>query len=287
MFQTFILMRTIQSISEMQSQAADLHAGGQTISLVPTMGCLHEGHASLMEIARKKAEKSVVSIFVNPEQFGPNEDFEKYPRSLDRDLETCREHGVDLVFNPLAEEIYPAGYSTYVSEEGIARGLCGISRPTHFRGVATVCLKLFNIIRPATVVLGQKDAQQCAVVKKMVSDLNLPIEIAVGPTLRDADGLAMSSRNNYLSDSQRQDALMIPRALQEGKALVDEGVRQVERVVAEITHWLSQRRCLRVIYVQIVDRETMEPVREIVPGHSMVALAVWVDQIRLIDNILL
>ncbi len=280
-------MQTIQLIDEMQSHAIDLRSSGQSIGLVPTMGCLHEGHCSLIEIAKKKADEVIVSIFVNPAQFGPNEDFEKYPRVLEQDLEKCREHGADLVFNPAVDEIYPAGYSTYVSEEHIAQGLCGISRPTYFRGVATVCLKLFHITRPDLVVLGQKDAQQCAVIKKMVSDLNLPIEITVGPTFRDPDGLATSSRNSYLSDFQRQDALTIPRALQEGKALVDQGVRQVERIVAEITHWLSQCRRLRVIYVQIVDCETMKPVREIIPGRSVVTVAVWVDQIRLIDNILL
>ena len=280
-------MQTIQSINEMQSHAISLRSGGQLIGLVPTMGCLHEGHLSLIDIAKEKADKVIVSIFVNPTQFGPSEDYGKYPRMLEQDIEKCRERGADIVFNPSAEDIYPKGYSTYVSEEHISQGLCGISRPVHFRGVTTVCLKLFNITRPDVAVFGQKDAQQCAVIKKMVADLNLPIEVAVGPTLREPDGLAISSRNSYLSALQRQDALTIPRALEEGRKLVDQGVRQVDRVVAEITHHLSNCRRIRIIYVQIVDRDTMEPAREIVLGKSVVTIAVWVDQTRLIDNILL
>ncbi|MGB0415632.1 MAG: pantoate--beta-alanine ligase [Coraliomargarita sp.] len=280
-------MQTIQSINEMQSHAISLRSGGRLIGLVPTMGCLHEGHLSLIDIAKERADKVIVSIFVNPTQFGPNEDFEKYPRVLEDDLAKCRERGVDIVFNPNIEDIYPEGYSTYVSEETVGSDLCAISRPNHFRGVTTVCLKLFNITRPDVAVFGQKDAQQCAVIKKMVTDLNLPLEVVVGPTLRDPDGLATSSRNRYLTDSQREDALTIPRALAEGKKLVDEGVRSVDRVVAEITHHLSQCRRIRVIYVQMIDRDTMEPAREIISGKHMVAVAAWVDQTRLIDNILL
>jgi pantoate--beta-alanine ligase len=280
-------MQTIQSIHEMQSHAISLRSSGQLIGLVPTMGCLHEGHLSLIDIAKEKTDKVIVSIFVNPTQFGPNEDYDKYPRMLEADIDHCRTRGADIVFNPSVEEIYPHGYSTYVNEERVSQGLCGVSRPIHFRGVTTICLKLFNITRPDVAVFGQKDAQQCAVIKKMVADLNLPIEIAVGPTLRDPDGLATSSRNNYLTDLQRADALCIPRALNEGKQLVDQGVRQVDRVVAEITHHLSQCRRLRIIYVQIVDRDTMEPAREIVLGRSAVTVAVWVDETRLIDNILL
>ena len=280
-------MQTIQSIHEMQSHAISLRASGQLIGLVPTMGCLHEGHLSLIDIAKEKTDKVIVSIFVNPTQFGPNEDYDQYPRTLDQDIAKCFERGADIVFNPSSEEIYPQGYSTYVKEERVGQGMCGISRPIYFRGVTTICLKLFNITRPDIAVFGQKDAQQCAVIKKMVSDLNLPIEISVGPTLRDPDGLATSSRNRYLSELQRADALTIPFAMEEGRRLVEEGVRQVDRVVAEITHHLSQCRRLRIIYVQIVDRETMEPVREIIIGKSLVAISVWVDQTRLVDNILL
>lgn len=278
-------MQTIQSINEMQSHAISLRSKGCLIGLVPTMGCLHEGHLSLIDIAREKADKVIVSIFVNPAQFGPNEDFDRYPRILEEDLELCRQKGVEIAFNPNISEMYPEGYSTYVEEGHISEDLCGISRPNHFRGVATVCLKLFNITRPDFAVFGQKDAQQCAVIKKMATDLNLPIEIVVGSTLRDADGLATSSRNRYLTSMQRSDALTIPYALGAGKKLVEEGVRNVDRVVAEVTHHLSQCRRIRMLYVKVVDRETMEPAREIEPGRHIIVLAAWVDQIRLIDNI--
>ena len=280
-------MQKISSINEMQSHAISLRSNGCLIGLVPTMGCMHEGHISLIDIAREKADKVIVSIFVNPAQFGANEDFDRYPRVLAEDLELCREKGVDIVFNPESAEIYPEGYSTYVEEEQVSAGLCGVSRPNHFRGVATVCLKLFNITRPDFAVFGQKDAQQCAVVRKMASDLNLPIEVLVGPTLRDADGLATSSRNRYLTPTQRSDALTIPKALGEGKKLVEQGVRNVDRVVAEVIHHLSQCRRIRVLYVQVVDNETMEPAREIEPGRHSIVLAAWVDQTRLIDNIAL
>ena len=280
-------MQTIQSINEMQSHAISLRTNGCLIGLVPTMGCLHEGHLSLIDIAREKADKVIVSIFVNPTQFGLNEDFDRYPRILKEDLALCEDRGVDIVFNPDIADVYPKGYSTYVNEEQVSADLCGVSRPNHFRGVATVCLKLFNITRPDYAVFGQKDAQQCSMVKKMASDLNLPIEVLVGPTLRDADGLATSSRNRYLTSLQRSDALTIPNALEEGKKLVEQGVRNVDRVVAEVTHHLSQCRRIRVLYVRVVDRETMEPASEIESGKHIIVTAAWVDQTRLIDNIAL
>lgn len=269
----------------MQSHAISLRSSGRLIGLVPTMGSLHEGHLALIDIAKEEADKVIVSIFVNPAQFGPSEDFDEYPRVLEEDLEKCRERGVDIVFNPGVQEMYPQGYSTYVKEEHLSAGLCGVSRPHHFRGVTTVCLKLFNIARPDIAVFGQKDAQQCAVVKKMVADLNLPIEVVVGPTLRDPDGLATSSRNAYMSEVQRQEALSIPKALSIAGAMVKEGTRSVDRIVAEITHHLSLHRRVRVIYVQVVDKETMEPAREIEPGRHIACVAAWLDQTRLIDNI--
>ncbi len=280
-------MKTIQSVDEMQALVNGVRANGKRIALVPTMGCLHEGHCSLIRMAKAKAEFLVVSLFVNPTQFAPNEDFDCYPRQLQDDLLQCESLGVDAVFNPSVEELYPRGYSTYVTEEVVSAGLCGVSRPAHFRGVTTVCLKLFNIVQPQLAIFGQKDAQQAAVLKKMVRDLNLQLEMEIAPTLRDADGLAMSSRNKHLSASQRGDALAINRALGIGKTMVEQGVRNVDRVVAEITHHLAQHRRVRVIYVQIVDRDTMEPAREIVPGRHLVAIAAWVDEVRLIDNILL
>ncbi|PXA04764.1 pantoate--beta-alanine ligase [Coraliomargarita sinensis] len=278
-------MQTIQSVNEMQSHAIGLRSSGHLIGLVPTMGSLHEGHLSLIDIAKERADKVIVSIFVNPTQFGPSEDYEKYPRVLEEDLEKCRERGVDIVFNPSVSEMYPKGYSTYVNEEHISAGLCGISRPHHFRGVTTVCLKLFNIARPDIAIFGQKDAQQCAVIKKMVTDLNLPTEVLVGPTVREPDGLALSSRNAYLTDVQRNEALSISKALHIAKGMVDQGTRSVDRIVAEITHHLSLHRRVRVIYVQVVEKDTMEPATEILPGKQLVTLAAWVDQTRLIDNI--
>lgn len=278
-------MQTIQSVNEMQSHAIGLRSSGMLIGLVPTMGGLHEGHLELIDIAKKEADKVIVSIFVNPAQFGPSEDFEEYPRVLEDDLEKCRQRGVDIVFNPSVQEMYPRGYSTYVKEEHLSAGLCGVSRPHHFRGVTTVCLKLFNIARPDIAVFGQKDAQQCAVIKKMVADLNLPTTVVVGPTRRDSDGLATSSRNAYMSEVQRQEALSISKALRIAEAMVEEGTRSVDRIVAEITHHLSLHRRIRVIYVQVVDKKTMEPAREIEPGRHIASVAAWVDQTRLIDNI--
>lgn len=281
-------MQTIQSVNEMQSHAIGLRSSGRLIALVPTMGCLHEGHLSLIDIAKEKADKVIVSIFVNPTQFGPNEDYDKYPRMLEEDIEKCRERGADIVFNPSLDEMYPDGYSTYITEETISDGLCGVSRPHHFRGVTTVCLKLFNITRPDIAVFGQKDGQQCAVIRKMVTDLNIPAEIVIGPTLRDPDGLAISSRNAYLSPLQRKDALSISKSLSIAQKMVEDGVRSVDRVVAEITHTLSLSRKVRVIYVQIVDRDTMKPAsRNIDVGKQIITVAVWVDETRLIDNALI
>lgn len=273
----------------MQSHAISMRSRGELISLVPTMGCLHEGHLSLIDIAKERADKVVVSIFVNPAQFEPNEDFERYPRTLEADTEKCRELGVDILFNPGEKEIYPKGYSTYVDEEHVSSGMCGVSRPRHFRGVTTICLKLFNIVRPDMAVFGQKDAQQCAVIRKMITDLNIPTEVVVGETRRNEDGLAISSRNRYLTSIQYAEALKISKALMMGRDMVQkEGVRSVDRVVAEITHSLLSSRHTRVIYAQIVDRLTMEPAgRDIVPGKHIVCVAVWIDQVRLIDNILL
>ena len=278
-------MQTIQSVNEMQSHAIGLRSSGRLIGLVPTMGSLHEGHLSLIDIAKEKSDKVIVSIFVNPTQFGPSEDYEKYPRVLEEDIEKCRERGADIVFNPSVDEIYPPGFSTFVTEEQISSGLCGVSRPHHFRGVTTVCLKLFNITRPDLVVLGQKDAQQCAVIRKMVTDLNVSAEIVIGPTHRDADGMATSSRNAYLTDSQRQEALCISQSLRTAKNMVDSGTKSVDRIVAEVIHHLSLSRRIRVIYAQVVDRDTMEPAREIIPGQQLLCVAAWADQIRLIDNI--
>ena len=280
-------MQTITSVFEMQSLAAELRSKDRLIGLVPTMGALHEGHLSLVRLARERSDFVVVSIFVNPIQFSPSEDFARYPRDLERDCQLCEQAGADLVFAPSAEELYPKGYSTYLVEEFIGRPLEGVSRPTHFRGVLTVVAKLFNIVRPDIAVFGQKDAQQVAVIKKMANDLHFMVDVVTAPTVRESDGLAMSSRNRYLSANQRADALIIAQALKCAKDMADSGVRSADRLIAEVTHLLGTRRRLRVIYVSIVDRSTMEAVREVLPGKTLLAIAVWVDEIRLIDNALL
>ena len=280
-------MQVIASIFDMQSTAEDLRSKDRLIGLVPTMGALHEGHLSLIRLAKERADTVIVSIFVNPAQFGANEDFASYHRDLPRDVELCEKAGADLVFAPTVEEIYPKAYSTYVTEESISKTLCGISRPSHFRGVTTIVAKLFNIIRPDLAVFGQKDAQQVAVIRKMVNDLHFCVDIVVAPTVREPDGLAMSSRNRNLTATQRTEALAIFEALHKAKEMVDGGVYNADRLIAEATHHMGERRRVRVIYTSIVDRGTMEAVREVLPGKAMMAIAVWVDEVRLIDNILL
>jgi pantoate--beta-alanine ligase len=280
-------MQVIHSIADMQSLAMNLESKGRHIGLVPTMGALHAGHVSLIEAARKKCDDVVVSIFVNPTQFGPNEDYSKYPRTLEADLQACETAGADIVFAPAADEIYPKAYSTFVSEEHISKPLCGQSRPGHFRGVTTVVAKLFNIVRPEFAFFGQKDAQQVAVIRKMVTDLHFRIDVVSCPIVREDDGLALSSRNRYLSTIQRQDALALSQAIFNAKKMVEAGTRSTDRVIAETTHILGQRRRVRLIYAQIVDCNTMEAMKEIVPGRSLLAIAAWVDEVRLIDNIVL
>jgi len=280
-------MQTIHTITAIQDLTRDLRGRGQIIGLVPTMGALHEGHLSLIRLAAERADSVVVSIFVNPTQFGPSEDFSKYPRDLGADLSACSDAGADVVFTPTVEEMYPKGFSTFVLEDHVSKPLEGASRPTHFKGVTTVVAKLFNIVAPDFAVFGQKDAQQVAVIRKMVSDLYLPVDVVVGPTVRDPDGLAMSSRNRYLSSIQRKDALALHQALNKAKEMVAAGEVRSDRLIAEATHILGQHRRIRVIYVAVADRMTMEPVREAVPGKSIVVLAAWIDEVRLIDNFLL
>jgi pantoate--beta-alanine ligase len=280
-------MQVIASVFDMQATAENLRSKDRLIGLVPTMGALHEGHLSLVRLAKERADTVIVSIFVNPLQFGPSEDVTKYPRDLARDVELCEQAGVDVVFTPTVEEMYPRGHSTYVTEEMISKPLCGQSRPNHFRGVTTVMAKLFNIVRPDVAVFGQKDAQQVAVIKKMVNDLHFCIDIVTGPLVRESDGLAMSSRNRYLTASQREEARVVDQALKRAKEMVDGGVRNVDRLVAEATHTIANRRRVRIIYASVVDRCTMEAAREVLPGKTMLAVAVWVDEVRMIDNILL
>ena len=278
-------MEVLSTVSEIQALSLGLQKEGKTIGFVPTMGYLHEGHLSLIDLIRERSDVLILSIFVNPTQFGLGEDLEKYPRDWERDLQLCRERKVDYVFAPNTDEVYLSDASTFVSEEGVSSGLCGQARPTHFKGVTTICAKLFNLCRPTYLALGQKDAQQVVVLKRMIRDLHFPIEVVIGPTIREADGLALSSRNSYLNEKQRADALLLNQALEAGKRLVDEkGVRSVDRVKAEVMNILRNGSFIRVNYAEVVDRETMEVEAEIELGRSMLVVAAWVDTIRLIDN---
>lgn len=279
-------MEVIRSATEMQARALACKQEGKSIGFIPTMGSLHEGHLSLIDLIKEQCDLLLLSIYVNPTQFGVGEDFDKYPRDLDKDLEMCKSRGVDLVFAPESSEIYQTDASTFVIEDTVGKGLCGTARPNHFRGVATVCAKLFNLCMPKVVVLGQKDAQQVVVLKRMIRDLHFPIKVVVGPILRESDGLAMSSRNAYLQTKQREDALLVYQSLQAAYKIVEEkGSNNVDRVKAEVLNVLKGGRHLRVNYVEVVDRESMRPETEIVAGRSMLAVAVWVDQVRLIDNL--
>jgi len=278
-------MEVISNISEIQHLSLKFEREGKKIGFVPTMGYLHEGHLSLINLIRDRSDVVILSIFVNPTQFGVGEDLNEYPRDQERDLELCRDRKVDYVFAPETDEIYLPDATTFVSEEGVSAGLCGQARPTHFKGVTTICAKFFNLCRPNYVALGQKDAQQVVVIKRMIRDLHFPIEVVIGPTIREPDGLAMSSRNAYLNPKQRSDALLLNKALEAGKALVDQkGVRNVDRVKAELINVLRNGSSLRVNYAEVVDSETMKPDTEIELGRSMLVVAVWVDSIRLIDN---
>lgn len=271
----------------MRSLAAQWKMERKTIALVATQGALHTGQEALIRAAKERADVVVVSVFVNPLQFGPNELTAKYPRSFERDVALCERCGATVVFAPAAEEIYPRGYSTYVMEDTTSRLLCGPSRPTHFRGVTTLMAKFFNIMRPDVAVFGQKSVQRASVVKKMAADLDFGVEIVVVPTVREADGLAAGIRNGEFTSSQRQEALGIHAALKRAQEMAAAGVRSPDRIVAEATHILGDRRRLRIIYICVIDRETMEPMREVISGRSMLAIAAWVDEVRVIDNAVL
>ena len=280
-------MQIIHSIDEMQCLSEKLRKEGSKIGFVPTMGYLHEGHLSLVNLLKEQTDTVILSIFVNPIQFGKGEDLEKYPIDLDGDMKLCQERGVDIVFIPEGGEMYRKGHSTLIQEEKVSQGLCGKTRPSHFQGVATICAKLFNICQPHTVALGQKDAQQVVVLKRMILDLNFPLEVVVGDIFRENDGLAMSSRNSYLTSEQRRDALFINRSLRAGQELVGQGVLNGETIMQAVISNLRQAKSIRLDYVEVVDRNTMEPKQEIIPNQSMIVLAVWIDKVRLIDNLIL
>ena len=283
-------MQIVSSVAAMQRLAKKWRQAGIKIGFVPTLGYLHDGHLSLVREARKrvgKRGKVVVSIYVNPTQFAPTEDLAKYPRDLKRDLKMCRAEGADLVFTPGDAEIYPGRaegeYSTYVVEEKLSRSMEGAARPTHFRGVATVVAKLFNLVLPDVAVFGQKDFQQAAVIQRMVSDLNFPVQIIVAPTLRERDGLAMSSRNKYLDPEQRTQAVILFHALQAARAAVKKKSVSAVKLKKDLQEFITAAPLGRLDYVEFFDPETLEPVTQVKPGTQM-ALAVYFGKTRLIDN---
>ncbi len=274
--------KTIQSVRKLV-QAARRH--GKKIGLVPTMGALHAGHISLVEAAKRKCDFIVVSIFVNPTQFGPNEDFQKYPRPLKTDLQFCRKAGVDLVFAPTAKEMYSSENLTWIDVEKLTEPLCGKFRPGHFRGVATVCAKLFYIVLPDIAFFGQKDAQQAIIIKRMVADLNMPLKIVICPTIREKSGLALSSRNQYLTTQQKQDSAAIYKSLQKCRQLIKSGVRNSNLLKAQMKKILNQIPSLKIQYISIVDAETLRDLK-LATGRVLIAVAVKLGATRLIDNII-
>lgn len=275
-------MKIVSTVEEVRAQVKEWKKEGYTIGFVPTMGYLHEGHASLMDAAGKN-DKVVVSIFVNPIQFGPNEDLESYPRDLEHDAKVCEEHGVDLIFHPTPEEMYGEHFYTYVDMDVLTKELCGLSRPVHFRGVCTVVNKLFNIVTPDHAYFGEKDAQQLAIIKRMVKDLNMPLEIHGCPIIREEDGLAKSSRNTYLSEEERKAALVLSRSIFLGKEMVEKGERDAKKVVAAMTAEIEKEPLAKIDYVKVVDLETMQQV-ETIEHDILTAIAVYIGKTRLIDN---
>lgn len=275
-------MITVETVGQIRQLAKDWHRSGQTVGLVPTMGYLHEGHLSLIRECTRLADRVVVSIFVNPTQFGPNEDFSSYPRNMERDLALCAAAGVHAVFAPQTENFYPPHPTTWVVEEELAKGLCGRSRPGHFRGVTTVVAKLFNAVMPDVAVFGQKDAQQALVVSRMVRDLDFPVKIHIAPIVREADGLAMSSRNVRLSSEQRTTALALNRGLRLAEKLCREGDRSAASLRQAVVD-LLERAGAEIDYVELTDCETLQPV-DVVKRPTLLALAVRVGKVRLIDN---
>ena len=274
------------TIKDVRERVNDWKREGLTVGFVPTMGYLHEGHKSLMQAARANNDKVVVSVFVNPMQFGPNEDLESYPRDFEKDSALCESVGVDLIFHPDPEEMYADGFCSYVDMNGLTTELCGKSRPIHFRGVQTVVLKLFNIVKPDRAYFGQKDAQQLAVIKRMVKDLNVDTEIVGCPIVREADGLAKSSRNTYLNPDERKAALILSRSLKLGRKLIENGETDAKAVIKAITDSINTERLAQIDYVDVVDFDTITPVDRI--GKSvLVAIAVYIGKTRLIDNFII
>lgn len=279
------MVRLISDPMEMQQFSLKEKRQGHSVGFVPTMGYFHEGHLSLMRRARRECGRVVVSLFVNPLQFGPQEDFERYPRDLDRDAALAKEVGVDVLFVPEVAAMYPPGYATYVEVAGLTEPLCGRSRPGHFRGVTTVVAKLFNIVQPDVAYFGQKDYQQALIISRMSRDLFWPLQVVICPTVRETDGLAASSRNVYLSDEERRQATCLFQALEAGKRAIAQGerrAREIERIMAEV---IRQRPLARIDYAEVRRAHDLGPVEEIT-GKVVLALAVWIGRTRLIDNAL-
>lgn len=280
-------MKIITAVHDMQTTAAALRAEGQRIGFVPTLGNLHEGHLSLIRLAKRHAEVVVVSIFVNPTQFGPDEDFTSYPRTFEADRARCDELGVDIVLYPSVADMYPDGASSAVTENALSKTLCGASRPGHFDGVCTVVAKLFNIVQPHIAVFGEKDAQQLRIIRRMVRDLRFPVTIISGPTQREADGLALASRNQYLTPAQRAQAICLRRALDKADRLFAAGERDPLHLQAAMREIIEQEPDAKIDYVALVDDETLQPLTGPIERPALAALAVWVGHPRLIDNTVL
>ncbi len=276
-------MKISGSISEVRQIVKEWRKEGLTVGLVPTMGYLHEGHKSLIDKAVKENDRVVVSVFVNPIQFGPTEDLASYPRDLERDAKLCEEAGANLIFHPEKEEMYFDDFSSFVEVQGVSKGLCGKSRPIHFRGVCTVVTKLFNIVKPDRAYFGQKDAQQLAVVKRMVRDLNMDIEIIGCPIIREEDGLAKSSRNTYLSPEERKAAVILSKSLKLGKEAIEAGERDSKKIIEIITNNINTEKLAKIDYVEIVDPLSIENIDKI-ENSALVAMAVYIGKTRLIDN---
>lgn len=277
-------MQTVQTIQQARKAVSEARRRGEKIGLVPTMGALHAGHLSLIRAAAEQTDFVVVSIFVNPTQFGPGEDLDAYPRDLPGDIEICRQNGAHLVFAPSVDEMYPRPNLTWVNVEKLTDPLCGRHRPGHFRGVTTVCTKLFNILQPDLAFFGRKDAQQAVVIKRMVRDLNMPLKIVVCPTIRENDGLAVSSRNKYLNDSQRTDAALLYKSLRRCRELIDRGERLSKNLITEMKKLLNSCDALKIEYIEILNADTLEPLDR-VTGRVLIAVAACLGPARLIDNI--
>lgn len=279
-------MQVIEKITAMQDLAESSRQAGKKIGVVPTMGYLHAGHLSLIQQARTLSDVVITTIFVNPTQFAPGEDFARYPRDFPRDEKLAAEAGTDVIFYPQVQEMYPTPYLTYVEVEEISRVLCGVSRPTHFRGVTTVVAKLFHITKPHVAIFGQKDAQQALLIQRMVRDLNFDIQIVVAPIVREPDGLAMSSRNIYLTPEERSQAMILYQALTQARQLIERGERRTDILIAAIRVQITTMTLALIDYIEIVDTEKLLPLTDI-KGQVLIALAVKFGKTRLIDNVII